>query len=138
MQSLTIQKGRSTRIGKFLGSHSRYHFLQKTKTTLLESYFVRIRSRRDIYIRETGCDIFPLYFWKARWIEDEPIAARGIQIWKNIVDVVKYWLSLSKSKHLCNNKSFGTGKLVISKLHFLSISHQSWGCFYSDFNPLNQ
>ena len=51
-------------------------------------------TRRDIYIRETGCDIFPLHFCKTRWVEDEPVAARGIQIWENIVQIVKYWRSI--------------------------------------------
>ena len=47
---------------------------------------------------EPGCDTFPLHFWKTRWVEDEPVAAWRIQIWENIVQVVKCWLSLSKSK----------------------------------------
>ena len=51
-------------------------------------------TKRDIYIRETGCDIFPLHFCKTRWVEDEPAAARGIQIWENIVQIVKYWRSI--------------------------------------------
>ena len=82
-------------------------------------------ARRDIYVRETDCDIFPLHFCKTRWVEDEPVAARGIQIWENIVQVVKYWLSLSKNRRPCNNKpvdtlvKYRTGKLVISKLNFL-------------------
>ena len=81
-------------------------------------------ARRDIYIKETGCDIFPLHFCKTRWVEDEPVAARGIQIWGNIVQVVKYWHSLPKSKQPCNNKSFDTlvkyhtDKLMVPKLHF--------------------
>ena len=37
VQSLAIQKGKSTRIRKFLGSHFRYHFLQKEKR-----YFVSL------------------------------------------------------------------------------------------------
>ena len=43
-----------------------------------------------------------------------------------------------------NNKSFDTlvkyhtDKLMISKIHFLNILHQSWGCFYSDYKPASQ
>ena len=87
-------------------------------------------TRRDIYIRETGCDTFPLHFCKTMWVEDEPIAACGIQIWENIVQVMKYWQSLPKSKYPRHNKSFDTlvkyhtDKLMVPKLHFLSISHQ--------------
>ena len=65
-------------------------------------------ARRDSYIRETGCDNFPLHFCKTRWVEDEPVAARGVQIWDNIAQVVTYWLSLSKRKRPRNNKSFDT------------------------------
>ena len=81
-------------------------------------------ARRDIYISETGCDIFPLHFYKTRWVGDKPVAARGILIWENMVQVVKYWFSLSKSKRPRNNKSFDTlvkyhtDKLIIRKLHF--------------------
>ena len=60
-------------------------------------------TRRDNYIRETGCDIFPLHFCKIMRVEDEHVAERDIQIWGNIVQVVNYWRSLPKSKHLCNN-----------------------------------
>ena len=58
------------------------------------------------------------------WVKDEPIAACGIQIWENIVQVMKYWRSLPKSKHPRNNKSFDTlvkyhtDKLMVPKLHF--------------------
>ena len=90
---------------------------------------------------EPGCDTFTLNFWKTRWVEDEPVAAWRIQIWENIVQVVKCWLSLSKSKRPRNSKSFDTllkyhtDKLMISKLHFLNISRQSWDHFYSDLKP---
>ena len=76
---------------------------------------------RDIYIRKTGCDVFPLHFCKTRWVEDNPVPARGIQMWANII---QYWLSLSRSKRP-HNKSFDTlvkchaDKLIISKLHFV-------------------
>ena len=38
--------------------------------------------RRGIYIRETGCDIFPLHFCNTRWVEDEPVAAREFRYGK--------------------------------------------------------
>ena len=55
---------------------------------------------------------------------NEPAAVQGIQIWENVVQLVKYWLSLSKSKSPRNSKSFDslvkyhTDKLMISELHF--------------------
>ena len=58
----------------------------------------------DILISgKLGCDIFPLHFCKTRWVEDEPVAAQGIQTWENIVQVVRYWLSLSKGKRCIIN-----------------------------------
>ena len=103
-------------------------------------------ARRDIYIKETGCDIFPLHFCKTRLVEDEPVAARGIQIWENIVQAVKYWRSLPKTKHPRNKKSFDTlvkyhtDKLMVPKLdfasYFASILHY-WGRFYSNFKPVS-
>ena len=89
-------------------------------------------ARRDIYIRETDCDIFPLHFWKSRWVEDEPVAAWGIQIWKNIFQVVKYWLSLLKSKHhvITNH--------LIPWSSTKQINWWFWGCFYSNFKPVSQ
>ena len=81
-------------------------------------------ARRDIYMRETSCDILPLHFCKTRWIEDEPVAERAIQIWPNIVKLVKYWLTLPASKRPKNNKSYETllkyhtDPLIVVKLHF--------------------
>ena len=101
-------------------------------------------TRRDIFIRETGCDIFTLHCWQIWWVEDEPIAVQGIQIWEYIVQVVKCWLSLLKSKRPHISKSsdtlvkYHTDKLMMSKLHFLSISHQSLDCFYFDSKPVSQ
>ena len=81
-------------------------------------------ARRDIYIKETKCEIFPLPFCKTRWIEDEPVAARAIQLWPNIVKVIKYFQSLCRSKRPQNNKSYDTlvahhtSSIIEVKLHF--------------------
>ena len=37
-------------------------------------------------------------FCATRWVEDEQVAKRAIELWPNIVKVVKHWQSLSKSK----------------------------------------
>ena len=63
-------------------------------------------ARRDLYIKETQCDTFPLPFCKTRWIEDESVAEKAIQLWGNVVKIIKYWQSLSKSKRPQNNKSY--------------------------------
>ena len=51
-----------------------------------------------MYIKETGSEVFPLHFFKTRWVEDEIIASRAIQIWPDISKVIRHWLSLAKSK----------------------------------------
>ena len=81
-------------------------------------------ARRDIYIRETSCDVFPLHFCKTRWVEDGLVAGQAIEIWGYVTKVVKYWLSLCKSKQPKNNNSYNTlvehckDPLMIAKLHF--------------------
>ena len=37
-------------------------------------------------------------FCATRWVENEEVAKRAIELWPNIVKVVKHWQSLSKSK----------------------------------------
>ena len=37
-------------------------------------------------------------FCKTRWIEDEYVVKRAIQLWVNVFPIIKYWQSLSKSK----------------------------------------
>ena len=37
-------------------------------------------------------------FCATRWVDDEEVAKRAIELWPNIVKVVKHWQSLSKSK----------------------------------------
>ena len=38
-----------------------------------------------------------------RWIEDQPVAARALDVWPSVVSTVKHWISLSKSKQPKNN-----------------------------------
>ena len=83
--------------------------------------YLMIHLQRDIYMWETGRDIFPFHICKTRWIED---AAWAIQIWLNISQLVKHWLSFPKSKRLWNNKSFDTlvkyhtNQSMLVKFHF--------------------
>ena len=81
-------------------------------------------ARRDVYIKETGSEVFPLHFCKTRWVEDKIVASRTIQIWPDISKVVRHWLSLVISKQP-QNKSFDVlvkhhaDLLMLIKLHFL-------------------
>ena len=82
-------------------------------------------ARRDIYLR--------------RWVEDEPVAERDIQIWSNVVKVIRYWLASSVSKRSRNNKSFDTlvkyhnHPLMICKFQFFKYVASVLKYFLVDF-----
>ena len=60
-------------------------------------------ARRDDYVEYTGSSVFPLQFCARRWIEDEPVALRAVEIWENVKKIVRYWESLPKSKQPSSN-----------------------------------
>ena len=69
-------------------------------------------SRRADYERVTSAENesdFPLRFCSHRWVENEIVARRAQVIWPKIVEVVKYWKTLPKSKQP------GQGKPEINK-----------------------
>ena len=55
-------------------------------------------ARRDDYLSITGSSKFPLFFCATRWIEDKIVADRLLDIWENIVKLVRYYEKLPKSK----------------------------------------
>ena len=61
-----------------------------------------------------------------RWIENQPVAARALDVWPSVVSTVKHWISLSKSKQPKNNKNSDTlvkhhqDLLIPAKCHFFS------------------
>ena len=86
--------------------------------------------RRDIYLREGTSGKFPSKFSDTRWVEDEPVADRALEVWSSIVALVKHFQGLCQSKRPRNNKSYDTlvenyiDLLVPSKLHFFSFMAQ--------------
>ena len=77
-------------------------------------------ARRDHYIRINAATEFPLSFCSTRWVEGESVAVRAISTWGNVIQVVKYFLSLAPSKRPKNNKSFDT----LTKYHSESLISQ--------------
>ena len=57
-------------------------------------------SRRADFENVTGCgeNDYPLQFSAHRWIEDEVVARRAQVVWPKLVEVLRYWQSLPKSK----------------------------------------
>ena len=49
---------------------------------------------RDDYVEYAGSNVFPLQFCATRWIEDEPVTLRAVEIWENVEKIVRYWESL--------------------------------------------
>ena len=99
-----------------LNLHKVLHVIQKT--------FDELPARRDMYIRETRCYVFPIHFCKTRWVEACPVASQATEIWQCVTMVVKHCFSLSKSKRPKNNKFFDTffehhkDQLMIAKLQY--------------------
>ena len=72
----------------------------------------------------TGLDIFPLYFYAAKWIEDKKVADRLLELWENFLKSMNFLQSLSKSKRpSCKSykhlKAATNDVLTIPKLSFL-------------------
>ena len=55
-------------------------------------------AHRDIYLHEGTSEVFPMKFCSTRWIEDQPVADRALEVWSSVVSTVKHCQSLSKSK----------------------------------------
>ena len=54
-------------------------------------------ARRNVYLREGTSGKFPMEFCQTRWIEDEPVANRTLEVWPSIVATVKHFEGLCKS-----------------------------------------
>ena len=82
-------------------------------------------ARRADYVDVTGSATFPLPFYGTRWVEDEKVAVRAINIWTDVCQLYRFWQSLSKSKRP-SSKSYLTVQdatiepLILAKLHFFA------------------
>ena len=65
-------------------------------------------ARRDVYVQLSSSEVFPLMFCQTRWVEDEPVAIRAMEVWDNVVKVIKYFQTLCKSKQPSKNGSYET------------------------------
>ena len=81
-------------------------------------------------------------FCATRWVEDEEVAKRAIELWPNIVKVVKHWQSLSKSKcpkNVSNEKlvMHHLDKYVPLKMQFFQDVASHLNCFVEVFQTNN-
>ena len=67
---------------------------------LLHKIFKKSLSCRAGYknISESNNEEFPMLFVSHRWVENEPVAKKAWEIRPEIVEILKYWKSLPKSK----------------------------------------
>lgn len=65
-------------------------------------------ARRDLYIQLSKSDVFPIMFCQTRWVEDKPVAIRAKEVWENVVNVIKHYQTLCKSKQPSKNSSYDT------------------------------
>ena len=56
-------------------------------------------ARREDFTTVTGSSVFPLKFSATRWVENEKVAQRPIEIWPNIEWYIAHVLKETKSKH---------------------------------------
>ena len=101
-------------------------------------------ARREDYIMQTGSSTFPLPPAWTRWTEDVPVSRRLIDIWSNIVELVRYYERFSPSKRpKC--KSYGVvveqsaDKLKVCELHFYAFFSEKFRpflTFYQSDKPL--
>ena len=87
----------------------------------LHSHFHHTPARREDYAKITGSSKFPKKFCGTRWLENEPVAKRALEIWP---DILKYLdATENASNHFHMIKAAGKDHLTIPRLHFfLSIA----------------
>ena len=62
-------------------------------------------ARRGVYKTVNRINEFPLHFCKTCWVGDESVAACAIDVWPNIVQLIKHLKSLFQSQQP-KNKSY--------------------------------
>ena len=87
-------------------------------------------ARCNVYLHEGTSEVFPMKFCSTRWIEDQPVADRALEVCLSVVPTVKHWQSLNKSKRPKNSKSYDTlveyhqDLFIPVKFHFFSFIAQ--------------
>ena len=77
-------------------------------TVLKGSYYLLhdTPARREDYESVTGSSTFPLSFCNIRWVENKKAGVRLLDIWPNIVKVVKWWKDTLTSSRLPSSNSY--------------------------------
>ena len=95
-------------------------------------------ARRADYERVADSVVFPLKFCSHRWVEDEQVAERALQLRPNVLKMLQVWQSLAPSKRL-SCKSYGTlidthrDHLISIKLRFFKSVAAKLKAFLMEF-----
>ena len=55
-------------------------------------------ARREDFQVVTKSNVYPLYFFATRWVENKCVADRMVKVWPNIKKIMEFWKSLPKYK----------------------------------------
>ena len=65
-------------------------------------------ARHDVYMRINESSTFPIKFCPTRWVENEPVTERGIDVLDNVKAVIEYYAREPPSKRPKDNNSYKT------------------------------
>ena len=66
-------------------------------------------ARRDLYIMINESKVFALRFCPTRWVENEPVAERAVQVWDPVLKVIQHYATnVVPSKRPKDNSSYDT------------------------------
>jgi hypothetical protein len=86
-------------------------------------FFKDTPARRADFSNITGCNTYPLKFCSHRWVEDEAVALRAIEIWpylKKFVQMKEKEKPILSSQCFLTLKNCCSDKFLEAKLHFFS------------------
>ena len=87
-------------------------------------FFYDAPARRGAYIRESRSQTFPKRFFSVRWVENDEVAERAIEVWPNVCKTIKWFKLQPSSKQPKKNFQYEVlGKYfenveVIARFHF--------------------
>ena len=98
-------------------------------------------ARRGEYLKvcKMSPPSFPQKFCVTRWVENEPVATRAIELWSTMVELIKTILLLPVSKRPKNNQSFDTlvaahrDSCMLVKLHIFRDIASILSVFFTSF-----
>ena len=114
---------------------------RKVKALLPSLYYLfkDLAAKREDFFKVPGGTRLPLKFVNHRWLENEPVCERALQIWEDILNFVK----ASRSKQITTPgcKSYETvleatkDKLIKAKLQFFKCIAGQVQPFLASFQP---